>query len=358
MSIDFINEPIRIMIVDDSAVIRNFLFKALETTPEIKIVASAANGKIALDYLKKFELEIVLLDIEMPIMDGLSALPELRKIKPDLQIIMVSSLTQENSEFTIKALNSGASDFILKPSSHNSNSLITFNKELIEKIKALGGAYRRHTAVKLKPNINRYVENPTKAAHTIKKKFSAIAIASSTGGPQALLKLLYGFKKEFIKNFPIFITQHMPPFFTQQLAMSIAKSTGLVCKEAQNDEKVESGIIYIAPGGYHMLAEKKDSNIYINLSDGPAENFCKPAADPMLRSLTTIYQKNLLILVLTGMGKDGLEGSKIAVKQGATIIAQDEASSIVWGMPGAIAAEGIADSILPIDQIAKHIQEL
>jgi two-component system chemotaxis response regulator CheB len=356
------NTPIKVMIVDDSSLIRSILSKALETSPEIKVCKQAANGLLAIDLLKQNDIDVLILDVELPEMDGITALPKLLKISPLVKIIMVSTLTQKNAPITIECLTLGAADYIAKPSTMgDGNNGNVFTQELVNKVIALGHSAQQAkqpkplaqatitiapTGISLRPN-------------TMKNPPLALAIACSTGGPQALDAFFTGIMSYgVISKLPIFITQHMPPVFTKCLAEHLSKSSGIKAKEAQHMELVTPGVIYVAPGDYHMVVKTSPDGNVIHLNQNALENYCRPAADPMLRSLAAIYKNNLLTLVLSGMGRDGANGVRDVVNAGGAVIVQDEKSSVVWGMPGAVAKEGNASAILPLPQIADHVFNL
>ena len=360
--------PYRVMIVDDSAVIRGFFRRAMEHDPEIEIVHSVGNGQTAIDAMARDPVDVIVLDIEMPVMDGLSALPGLLRIDPAVKIIMASTLTVANADISLKALAKGAADYIPKPTTTTElHSSDTFGHELVAKVRALGRARRGLPALADPPPANsaaraRAPARPTALyAGPVTLRAPAIlpatvlAICSSTGGPQALLKVIQGLGADF--NLPILVTQHMPATFTGILATHIAKASGREAKEGEDGETVRPGCVYVAPGDYHMLLRRGDAGPAIQLSRSAPENFCRPSADPMLRSMAAIYGNRLLTLVLTGMGHDGLEGGRVAVEAGGTLIAQDEATSVVWGMPGAVATAGLCSAVLPIDQLAMKIRE-
>lgn len=356
------SEPITVMLVDDSAVVRGLMARALKAEEDIEVVATANDGQMALDVIKGQKIDIIILDIEMPVMDGLTALPALLKLSPYSHVIMVSTLTQRNAGISMKALDMGASDYIPKPTSasQDSSSLEGFYRELADKVRALGASARtKRLGSKIKPNqVSDGAAKPafSKPVRTTlpKAPISAIAIASSTGGPQALQDL-FAQLKPHISNLPVFITQHMPATFTKLLADHISKDTGCNCREAVDDELVQAGTVYLAPGDYHMQPESVAGNVKIKLNQNPPVNFCRPAADPMITNLVEIYGSGLLILVLTGMGSDGLEGARIAMNKGATIVAQDEESSVVWGMPGAVVKENLVNAVLPLNEIAAYV---
>ncbi len=356
------NAAYRVMVVDDSAVIRGFMMRALSQDPEIEVVETAANGQIAIKAIERTEVDVVILDIEMPVMDGLTALPRLLRARPGVKVIVASTLTRHNAAISMTALASGASDYIPKPtSSRELHTTADFQRELIEKIKALAGRGRapaeaRPTARSAaKPGQSWQINKP---ANVVLRKPSSfvpevLAIGSSTGGPQALFKL-FGLFKTQIKA-PIFITQHMPPTFTSILAEHLARTSGAPCAEAKDDETPAPGHVYVAPGDYHMTVVREGTARRIRLNQNPPENFCRPAVDPMLRSLVEAYGPKVLTVILTGMGHDGLDGGRAVVDAGGTLIAQDERTSVVWGMPGAVASAGLGSAMLPIEQIAGKV---
>jgi two-component system chemotaxis response regulator CheB len=362
------------MVVDDSAVIRGLLTRSLESDPELAVVASASNGQMALGSLKRHDIEVVVLDIEMPVMDGLTALPQLLAANPTLKIIIASTLTRRGADISMKALASGASDYVTKPGASALTSAADFKRELVAKVKALGHARRSRlnqgAPARPAPNAARTAAAsavptavPTPAAGRAiavrpmtGDRPQALAIGSSTGGPQALLRLFETVRGD-VKQ-PIFITQHMPATFTAILAEHLARASGLPAAEGVDGEPVQGGRIYVAPGDFHMTVEAGDGGKVIRLTKAPPENFCRPSVDPMLRSLAQLYGRHLLCTILTGMGHDGLGGGQAVVAAGGTVIAQDEATSVVWGMPGAVATAGLCSAVLPLPEIGPLVRRL
>ena len=350
---------VRVMVVDDSAVIRGLITRMLEESDDISVVSSMPNGEQAVKALGKHEIDVIVLDIEMPVMDGLTALPKLLALKPDVKIIMASTLTVKNAEISIRALQAGASDYVPKPtSSREISGGDAFKRELVDKVRSLGLARKGQTApaAAATPALAKSLY-PGKVTLRAPGKFlpSVLAIGSSTGGPQALFVVLKGLQG---LGLPIIITQHMPATFTTILAEHITRTAGIPCAEGKDGDVLKSGQIYLAPGGKHMLVETKGAQVVVKLDDGPAENFCKPAVDPMLRSVAEAYGPRVLTCILTGMGHDGAKGGDAIIQAGGTVIAQDEATSTVWGMPGAAAHAGICSAILPLDQVAPHIMNV
>lgn len=364
----------RVMVVDDSSIVRGIVTRTLESAPRIKVVASASNGAQAVKMLAHTDCDVIVLDIEMPEMDGISALPLLLAINPNVKIIMSSTLTRRGAEISLKAMSLGAADFVAKPTS-NIGAADAFRAELLGKVQAYGTRSRLarlarggKTAAGV---VASAVASPAVAdARAVRiggvapsgplnlrkapvERPAIIAIGSSTGGPQALSEVLKNLGQGVSQ--PIVITQHMPATFTAILAEHMNRYTGRPAAEAKDGEALQSGHIYVAPGGIHMLFEAVGTQTIVRLNDGPPENSCKPAVDPMLRCLSAIYKKKLLTVILTGMGYDGLKGAQVATDAGATLIAQDQASSIVWGMPGAVAQAGICNAVLPLAQIGQAI---
>ncbi len=380
----------RVMIADDSAFIRGAMARALENDPNLQILVSVSNGDQAVKALRRNPVDVIVLDIEMPIMDGMTALPLLKSIDPAVQIIMASTLTQKNAEISLRAMSLGATDYIPKPTtSREIMGAEEFKRQLVEKVKALGALARR-SGVRLpdsRKELTDELRSPSPGA-AIKEKIlprvektsglreramptiyqdkkvvlrtvpifcpKIIAIGSSTGGPQTLFRVI---KDMGTLSQPVVITQHMPPSFTAILADHISRQCEVKCKEAQEDDVLEPGNYYVAPGDYHMVIESHDNVSCIKLVKGPLENFCRPSVDPMLRSLIGIYGKKILAVILTGMGQDGLKGCDLVVKGGGAVIAQDEATSVVWGMPGAVATAGLCSAILPADEIGGFVRE-
>jgi len=349
------------MMVDDSAVIRGLFQRVLSADPSIEIVASVANGKHALDALDRNDVEVIVLDIEMPVMDGITALPQILRKKPNVKVVMASTLTTKNAAISMKALSLGASDYIGKPSATGLNAAADFKRELVEKIKVLGAVARGKRGLPLQqaalaPSAREtglYPGKPVVLRPMPTERPAALAIGSSTGGPQALSNLFEALGNRL--RVPIFITQHMPPTFTTILAERLGAISGLPAGEGKDGEMVVPGRIYVAPGGMHMLVKKDGGKITTHLSNAPPENFCRPAVDPMLRSLSQVYGSKLFVLIMTGMGSDGAKGAEIVVQARGAIIAQDEPTSVVWGMPGAVATAGLCSAVLRISDIAPLI---
>lgn len=356
-------DPYRVMVVDDSAVIRGLLTRALEQDPTIEVVASVSNGQMALNQLPRQPVDVVVLDIEMPVMDGLTALPKLLSLKPGLQVIMASTLTRKNADVSLQALRSGAADYVTKPSSGGElNSAEAFKRELTDKVKALASAARggRGAGQRSARPAGTAPQRPAAASSEIKLRDGStqmpevLAIGSSTGGPQALFKLLGDLKGAL--RLPVLITQHMPATFTTLLAEHLSRASGMDCHEGKDGEPLKAGTVYVAPGDWHMTVASEGTQRFIRLNQNPPENFCRPAVDPMLRSLAPIYGNRLQAVILTGMGSDGAKGCEAVVAAGGQVVAQDEASSVVWGMPGAVATRGLCSAVLPIGEISGYLR--
>jgi two-component system chemotaxis response regulator CheB len=364
-------EPLRIMVVDDSVVIRGLISRWVESEPDMVVAASLRTGLEAVNQVERINPDVAVLDIEMPELDGISALPQLLAKKRNLIVIMASTLTRRNAEISFKALSLGASDYIPKPeSTREAGAAEAFHHDLIQKIRAFGAKVRRAAPAApsppLAPLSGRVREAPPRPQlaplaqpQLMKRAFGAQAprvllIGSSTGGPQALMTLVAELGS-LIDRFPVLITQHMPPTFTTILAEHLARASHRPAHEAVDGEIVKAGRIYLAPGGRHMRITRHGTDAAIALDDGPPVNFCKPAVDPMFTSAIDIWQGGILAVVLTGMGSDGMRGGKEIVAAGGSVIAQDEASSVVWGMPGAAANAGICAAVLPLNQIAPKL---
>jgi len=353
--------PYRVMVVDDSAVIRGLVGRWLGADPAVQLVASSPNGKVAVADVARMRPEVVILDIEMPEMDGLTALPKLIAAIPGLKVIMASTLTLRNADISLKALAAGAADYIPKPTSTAAmTGADVYKRELVEKVKALGAAFRQQTggrgagpvpAEQRKTTL--FAAGPLKLRPFQAQRRQVLAIGSSTGGPQALFALFRELKGKL--DVPVLITQHMPKTFTTILAEHLRRIVGGTCEEAKDGEALKAGRIYIAPGYYHMTVVAQGTERLIRLNQEPPENFCRPAVDPMFRSLAQVYGKGLLGVVLTGMGHDGLKGGRVLAEAGGALLAQDEASSVVWGMPGAVANAGLCNAVLPMDRIGESI---
>ena len=366
-------EPLRVMLVDDSVVIRGLISRWIGSEPDMVVAASLRTGRDAVNQLERINPDVAVLDIEMPELDGISALPLLLAKKRNLIVIMASTLTRRNAEISFKALSLGASDYIPKPeSTRESGAAETFRHDLVQKIRNLGAKVRRTGSIVPSFSVAPAPERVRDAAHRVhpasagptlvRRSFGSqsprvLLIGSSTGGPQALMSVVAEIGP-IIDRFPVLITQHMPPTFTTILAEHLARASNRPAREAVDGEAVKAGHIYLAPGGRHMRVTRHGSDTVIALDDGPPVNFCKPAVDPLFTSAIDVWQGAIMAVILTGMGSDGTRGGKDIIAAGGSVIAQDEASSVVWGMPGAAAHAGICAAVLPLPQIAPKLVRL
>jgi two-component system, chemotaxis family, protein-glutamate methylesterase/glutaminase len=349
---------IRVLVVDDSVVIRRLVIQALEPDAQLEIVGSASNGAIALQRVPQLNPDVITLDVEMPDMDGLQFLRNFRPHNKDVRVIMFSTLTERGATSTMEALSLGADDYVTKVSNVGSldRSMEALRSELIPKIKQF---FDLEAVPKSLPIIRKTVL-PAALPGLMPR---AVAIGISTGGPAALGEIIPQFPADF--PLPIFIVQHMPPVFTRLLAERLQVSANLKIHEAAQGMNVEGGHVYIAPGDFHMRVKKNGLKVSIALDQGPHENSCRPAVDVLFRSVDEVYGSQAVAAVLTGMGYDGLRGVEVMRATGTYIIAQDQATSVVWGMPGAIANGNLANVVLPLKQIvpeilrvARHASEL
>lgn len=368
------------MIVDDALVARGFVKRWVDAEPDLELVASLRDGREAIDRIEAVNPDVIVLDIEMPDVDGLTALPLLLQKKPNVAIIMASTLTRRNAEISMKALALGALDCIPKPDGNTRDASREYRHELINKIRALGRRSLRRGRAVPRTRMPAAPATPTArlphvahapglapghipaaaraaAVHTRpfpKTQPKVLLIGSSTGGPQALHVVVPGLAP-VIDRVPVLITQHMPPTFTTILAEHLARASGRPAHEPADGEPIVPGTIYVAPGGRHMLVKKGANGPAIALDDGPLVNFCRPAVDPLFKSAAQVWGGGILAVILTGMGSDGTRGAQEIVAAGGNVIAQDEATSVVWGMPGAAAQAGVCSAVLPLDQIAPKI---
>lgn len=411
---------VRVMIVDDAVVVRSMLTRWVEAESDMEVVATLGTGRDAVEQIQRVDPDVVVLDIDMPDMDGIEALPLLLAKKRDLVVIMASTLTRRNSEISLKALSLGATDYIPKPSGAFGSS--EFHRELIDRIRQLGlyalrlrpvragaadalcqtggqansqangnAGFRARTPLAATPvhvSANSSVNALAKPSNGCTSQLGApeqtlheghsrhqpvhgpivlrampttaprvLVIGASTGGPQALNTLILRIGR-LIDRSPVLITQHMPPTFTAILAEHLARVARRPAREAQDGEEINAGTIYLAPGGKHMQVKRRDGVAVIEIDNGPAVNFCKPAVDPLFVSAADVWGNKVLGLVLTGMGADGLRGGRAIVAAGGHIWAQDEATSVVWGMPGQVALAGLCSAVLPLDDMAPRLERV
>jgi len=355
-----LNNKIKALVVDDSAFMRKSISIMLESDPEIKVIGTARDGEEGYNLVKSLKPDIVTLDIEMPKMDGLTALKKIMKDCPT-SVMMVSSLTTEGADETIKAFEYGAVDFIPKELSYVNVNIIKIKEDLVNKVKEIVKQKIIRDRLKRVQKLNHHI-SPIQSSSTQPNNipsigFKAIGIGISTGGPFSLQKVIPLLSKKI--NCPIFIVQHMPPKFTKSLAERLNGLSELEVKEAEDNEIVRNGIVYIAQGGLHMtLARNTNDSIVIKISNEPSETLHHPSVDVMLKSVINIYGKYALGVIMTGMGKDGLEGIRKLKELGGYCVAQDESTCVVYGMPKAIADAGFADAIVPVEKIPEIINKV
>ncbi len=340
---------IKVLVVDDSSVVRRVMSDSLAKEPLIDVVGSAATGYIALNKIDTLTPDVVVLDVEMPEIDGIETLRRIRAVRPRLPVIMFSTHTSFGATATLEALGIGANDYVTKPSSLNAGNdhFEVVLRDLVRRIKALSGIGQDITTWQVP---TREVPRPQVRPP---RRIEVVAIGASTGGPNALDTVISAFSKAL--PVPVVLVQHMPPMFTKILAERLDKRTEMTVVEAEPGMELKPGWIYIAPGDFHMEVVRKGTGVFIATHQAPQENSVRPAYDVLLRSVNQVYGASTLAVILTGMGQDGLKGCQLIDTSGGEIIAQDRETSVVWGMPGFVAQAGIADVVLPIDQIASEI---
>lgn len=339
---------LKVLVVDDAVLPRGMIAKWLEDDASAS-VATAANGQQALEKLKNFSADVITMDLEMPVMSGYEAIPLIRESWPAAQIIVVSGTSERERSTTFAALRNGAADFIAKQGREGRSD---FRREIVEKVKALG---RPAAPVRTPPLASAPIQVSAPKTNLRRGKHTLLAIGSSTGGPEAIANFLNGLKGSL--QSPVLITQHLPPKFSSVFATNLRRQTGLDCVEAEDGMMVQQRRVYIAPGDRHMLVRRDGPSVRIVIDSGPPENHCRPSVDPMFRSLAEIYGSKVMAVVLTGMGSDGARGAASLADVGARIAVQDQESSVVWGMPGAVANAGLAESILPVPQLSRLVLE-
>jgi two-component system chemotaxis response regulator CheB len=356
------SRPIKVLVVDDSVVVRRLVARVLEEDPAVEVVGAAANGRIALAKIAQLDPDVVTLDIEMPELDGLATLAELRPRWPRLPVIMFSTLTERGAEATLEALSLGASDYVTKPTGlHNpAEAMAAVQAELVPRIKALHGRRLLSRMPQSQALTAEATSAPSPAVPAVKPparpsdaRIDVVAIGVSTGGPNALAELLPALPGTL--PVPIVIVQHMPPIFTRMLANRLDGRCALSVIEAEGGELLLPGRVHIAAGGQHLTLARQGTSIVTVATDDPPENSCRPAVDVLFRSVASLYGSGALAVVLTGMGQDGLRGAEAIRVAGGHVVAQDKASSVVWGMPGFVARAGLADAVLPLDAVAAEI---
>ncbi|HEY6489537.1 MAG: chemotaxis response regulator protein-glutamate methylesterase [Terracidiphilus sp.] len=352
--------PTRVLIVDDSAVMRSLLRSVLRREPGFETAGTAADGESALGAIQTLRPDVVLLDVEMPVMDGLATLRKLRERGHKMPVVMCSSLTQRGARVTLEALASGASDYVAKPSGQASpvEAIAALARELLPKISALTASISVSPAIPLAPFRGVPLAGVPFPCETIASVPSVLAIGVSTGGPAALDILLPALPAQF--PLPVLVVQHMPELFTRLLSERLNERCPLAVREASQGELVSAGTIFIARGNWHLevAVGARARQPTLRLTQAPLENHCRPAVDVLYRSAVAVYGSGVLAAVLTGMGADGLEGARLIRSCGGTVLAQDQATSAIWGMPGAVARAGLAQRVLPIQALAPEILRL
>jgi len=346
---------LRVLIVDSSVVVRRLLTAVLSDDPDLEVAGSAPNGRIALAKIPQVNPDLITLDIAMPEMDGLHTLAAIRKAYPHLPVIVFSTLAERGASATVDALLLGANDYVMKP--HNvatlASGLDPTRDELISKIKV----YCPTSAASLTRPPQQAGNGSERSKQAVpqrsRPRVDVVAVGVSTGGPNALADLLAYFPSDF--PVPILIVQHMPPVFTRLLAERLASKCRLSVSEAEPDQTVTPRHVLLAPGDFHMTVEKTSGTVGIRIHQGPPENSCRPSVDALFRSVAEVYGRNVLAVVMTGMGQDGLRGCRCINEAGGQILVQNEASSVVWGMPGFVAQAGFADKVVPLDQLGTEI---
>jgi len=377
-------EDIQILVVDDTVTYRQILSKLVGEIKDTQLVGTASNGKIALSKIKIKDVDLVLLDMYMPVMNGLETLQNIKKDHPHIEVIMLSAFEKGNANLTMQALENGALDFITKPSEDSIDKNIAKLRSALIPLMSLVKTRKfsrkarnlslSQTKTEPKKEPNRIQAKPLHELKTMPEKpvsikqvvpqqkirtvntIDVVALGVSTGGPNALLQLIPNFDKDF--PVPILAVQHMPPMFTASLAERLDKQSQIKVCEAADGQRIEPGVMYIAPGGRHMVVKKSVGGYNVNLIDTPPVNSCRPAVDVLFRSILNVYAGNVLTVIMTGMGNDGAAGVSAIRRKGGYSIIQDEASSVVWGMPGAVAKSDNADETIALNRMASRIQEL
>jgi two-component system, chemotaxis family, protein-glutamate methylesterase/glutaminase len=344
-------QRIRLLVVDDSVVIRRLVHHALEPDKSLEVVGVAANGRLALAKIPQVNPDVITLDIEMPEMDGLETLRHIRRDYPDIRVIMFSTLTQRGAAATLEALALGADDYVAKVSNEGglSESLARLREDLIPKIKQFFSGPEANRGTKSEPIAAAPARRVEPPAAPMVATVQVVGIGVSTGGPAALGVVLPEFPEDF--ELPVLVVQHMPPMFTRLLAERLHATCRIPVHEARDGDAVAPGQVLIAPGDFHMRVARAEDGVRIQLDQSTPLNSCRPAVDALFTSLAQVYGGAVTAAILTGMGQDGLRGVEALYARGAYILAQDESSSVVWGMPGAVVNAGLANAVLPLEQL-------
>jgi two-component system chemotaxis response regulator CheB len=356
--------PIRVLVVDDSVVVRRLVTDALSRDPDVEVVGFAANGRLAVGKVAQLAPDLVTMDIEMPEMNGIEAVRAIRRDGHKMPIIMFSTLTERGAAATLDALVAGAQDYVTKPANVGSvqESLAQVADNLLPKIKALVARTPARPVVRSTsatsaatasaPVQRSAVRRPEPAPHPIR----AVVLGSSTGGPEALSRVIGSLTHA--PSVPVLVVQHMPPVFTRQLAARLDRLGPARVVEAENGTELVPGTIYVAPGDRHLEVQRHGGVARTVLTDGPPVNFCRPSVDVLFGSAVRAFGGQVLGVVLTGMGSDGRTGCQQLVEAGGTVMVQDEPTSVVWGMPGAVATAGLAHRIVPLAEVAATLERL
>ena len=346
---------IGVLVVDDSVVVRRLVTDALSADPALEVLGTAANGQVALAKLDHLAPDCVVLDIDMPVMDGLETLRRIRLTRPHLPVVMFSQLSERGASATLDALALGASDYLAKPANVSSapEALDVVRTQLAPKIIALCGrpfTPRLATDTAAAAGVLADGAGGAVAAAKAPHRVDVVVIGASTGGPSALEQVLPALPADL--PVPVLVVQHMPPMFTRLMAERLDRRCALEVREATHGSVIQPGQVLVAPGDRHLTIARREVHVYVRLTDDPPENYCRPAVDPLFRSAAEVHGPGTLAVVLTGMGNDGRRGSAAVYSRHGRVLAQDAASSTVWGMPGAVVGAGLADRVLPLDQIA------
>ncbi len=341
--------PIRVLVVDDSVVVRRLVSAAMEADPVLEVAGVAANGKIALAKIPQLSPDVVVLDVDMPVLGGLETLAEIRRRHPSLRVIMFSALTERGADATLEALFRGALDYVTKPANLGSaeRAARVVREELIPKIKVLC-----HDLVGLEPPqvaVGPALEAPPVGVPVRARRVEVLVVGASTGGPQALEAILTRLPPPL--PVPVLIVQHMPPLFTHSLAQQLSHKSGHRVSEAWPGAPIQRGEVLIAPGGLHLEVERTADELRARITDEPPENSCRPAVDVLFRTAADVFAGGTLAVVLTGMGRDGLRGCEAVRRRGGQVVVQDRATSVVWGMPGFVAGAGLAEAVVPLAEL-------
>lgn len=352
---------ISVVVADDSALVRRLVSGVLNGVADIEVVGVAHNGAEAIERVAELKPDLLTLDIEMPVMDGLTAMRELHRRFPRLPVVMVSTLTQQGASITLDALAAGARDYVTKPTNSASlaDSLDELRDQLVPRIRALT---MRRTPVPQPRQASAatiaarpQAPQPREKRRSSARQTQILAIGSSTGGPDALARVLSAISDR--PSVPIVAVQHMPPVFTAMLAQRLSRLGPVAVEEAIDGQKLEAGVMYLAPGGRHLEVTRRGTGVFTRLHDKDPENYSRPSVDVLFRSVAAVYPGSAIGVILTGMGHDGRDGCAAMGAGGSLIVAQDQASSVVWGMPGAVTEAGLADAVLSLDKVGPFLTE-